>query len=235
MLIFKYLNQPQNELQKEFIKQVQNSDLNKYIDEDTETIYKIKFLKNGQVWINKDKIDIKYLKDCFEKFETNLINFLKQISEDPDYQTIWLDFEPLMAKPLWDLVFIQLIIKFHGKLTDYSFLYCLWFDPDETIVNESKLIINYFKYVIKQCDDLLMPFKAKLNKEEIIEFDTGQIIPLDDEDDYWLEHSGLCWDFETPILSLINEDTEDQKRFDYCNSGLVCQIIQLANYLKERD
>ena len=80
-----------------------------------------------------------------------------------------------------------------------------------------------------------MSFKGKLNKEEIIEFDTGQIIPLDDEDDYWLERSGLCWDFKAPILSLINEDNEDQKRFDYCNSGLVCQIIQLANYLKERD
>ena len=58
MLIFKYLNQPQNELQKEFIKQVQNSDLNQYIDEDTEVIYRIMFLKNGQVWINKNKIDI---------------------------------------------------------------------------------------------------------------------------------------------------------------------------------
>ena len=127
------------------------------------------------------------------------------------------------------------MIRFCGKLTDYSFLYCLWFGPDETIVNESKLIINYFKYVIKQCDDLLMPFKGKLNKEEIIEFDSGQIIPLDDEDDYWLEHSGLCWDFETPILSLINEDTEDQKCFDCCSNSLVCQIIQLANYLKERD
>ena len=76
--------------------------------------------------------------------------------------------------------------------------------------------------IIKKCDDLLMPFKAKLNKEEIIEFDTGQIIPLDDEDDYWLEHSGLSWDFETPILSLINEDNEDQKHFDYCSNGLVC-------------
>ena len=84
-----------------------------------------------------------------------------------------------MAKPSWDIASIELIIRFRGKLTVYSFLYCLWFDPDETIVNETKLIVNYFKYIIKQCDGLLIPFKAKWNKEEIIEFDTGQIIPFE--------------------------------------------------------
>ena len=79
-------------------------------------------------------------------YKKTLLNKLKivlnqYVDEDPDYQAIWLDFEPFIAKPLWVLVLIQLIIRFCGKLTDYSFLYCLWFDPDETIVNEGKLII----------------------------------------------------------------------------------------------
>lgn len=235
MLIFKYLNQPQNELQKDFIKQVENTDLNQYLNKEQNPIYEVKFLENDQVLINEDQIDIKSLKNYFEKFETNLINFLKQFSEEQDYQTISLNFGIWSSRPLWDIASIELVMRFRGQLTDYSFLYYLWFDSDETIVNENKLIINYFKYIIKQCDDLLIPFKAKLNKEEIIELDTGQIIPLDDEEGYRMEHFGLCWDFQPPLLSLVNEDTKDQKHFNYCSNGLVCQIIQLANYLKERN
>ena len=66
MLIFKYLNQPQNELQKDFIKQVENTDLNQYLNQDQNPIYEVKFLENDQVLINKDKIDIKIVLKNFK-------------------------------------------------------------------------------------------------------------------------------------------------------------------------
>ena len=66
MLIFKYLNQPQNELQNDFIEQVQNSDLNQYLNKDQNLIYEVKFLENDQVLINKDKIDIKIVLKNFK-------------------------------------------------------------------------------------------------------------------------------------------------------------------------
>lgn len=205
--------------------------IGKDIENNLSPIYDFKFVTSDQVMVNENEIvNIDDLISGLKTYWNQLRDFVANLNKNA---TIEVDFN---YNQLWKGICrfsSQWQLKTH--LGNYQINALLSFDAHEDIVIKSDLIKNYFNYVINQCDHLL-----KLNDLNLwddqgqtyqIRFDCGTIIRDRDDESDWSYHDGFCWDFDEPVLNLIDAQGKVLKAYDDCHNSLNCQMLALVKDL----
>ena len=234
-LIMEWYQIRQPDVGSKNVKKLQNElnqlTIGKDVQNNLSPIYDFKFVGLDQVQVNEN--EIVQIDELISGLKTNwkqLSDFVANLNENA---TIEVDFNYNQLWKGWCRFNSQWEVKTH--LGNYQINALLSFDAHEDLVIKSDLIKNYFNYVINQCDHLLKLNNLNLwaNQDQTyqIRFDCGTIIRDQDDESDWSYHEGFCWDFDEPVLNLVDGQGKILKAYDNCHNSLNCQIIALVKDL----